>query len=183
VKIDTSTAELQEDILAALAPAFPNAEWPQIRDRIERFVVDPASQHKLEIIDLLELDTISTPTRGQGKFDLLPTIDIVRLMFKEDRLFFSNELTWTVDQMRKYVWKQTKTSGSKDPVIREPRKDYDHLMDALRFAAVPLDEDGPYEEEPPTTSWVEEWENNRKRRFWGPLKEMMAEAERNGGMK
>jgi hypothetical protein len=182
VKIGDSAEELREAIVLALKDALGTEEWDLIRARIDRFVVDPASQHKLELIDELELDSISTPTRGQGKFDLIPTIDICRHLFMQDKLFIVDDLGWTIDQIRKYVWKQTKTVGSKEPVIREPRKDYDHLMDSMRIATVPLHEDGPYEDAPPAVTWAEEWERARKERFHGPLRDMLQRADIEGGM-
>jgi hypothetical protein len=182
VKIDDSAEEVRAMVVDVLGRAYGTADYPTIAKRVDRWLVDPSSQHKLELIDLLQIDTIATPSRDQGKFDLIPTIDIVRAAFANDQLRIVEDNQQLLDQLRKYVWKQTKTVGAKDPVIREPRKDYDHLCDALRFAAVPLIEEGPLEEVPDPVTWAEEWDRERKDRIFGPLKEQLARAEALGRM-
>jgi len=181
VKIDESADETKLMVTDALAGPMGTDEWKLLKDRVEIWPIDPASQHKLEIMDLLDI-TVTTPSRGQGKFDLIPTIDKLRMMFATDKLYILDSAVWTLDQMRKYVWKTTKTTGSKDPVIREPRKDYDHVMDALRFAAVPLSEMGPLETPPPILTIKEAVEAQQRARFWGPLRGLMDRAERSGGI-
>lgn len=180
VKIDDSAAEVRAMVVDCLSAAFAVDDYASLATRIDRWVVDPASQHKLELIDLLGLPTISTPTRSQGHFDLLPTIDIVRRLFISGKLTIADSCTWTIDQLRKYTWKTSRIQGAKDPVIREPRKDYDHLLDALRFAAVPLFEEGPLEEAQDPVSWAEAWERDRKRAVFGPLREALENAQHKG---
>jgi len=180
VKIDDSALAVREMIEEVLGPVH-QTDYVHLIGRIDRWIVDPASQHKLELIDLLEIDTIAHPSREQGQFHLLPTIDILRRAIATRKLFVVDTCSDLLDQLRKYVWKTTKTVGSKDPVIREPRKDYDHLCDALRFAAVPLIEEGPLLEAPDPVTFAEAWERERKDSVFGPLKRAMAAGEAKGG--
>ena len=177
VSIFDSTDEVREMVTEVLGPVYETEEWALLADRVELWVVDPASQHKIELNDLLDPVSISTPTRGQGAFDLLPTIDQCRALFRANRLFLLDDATWTLDQIKKYVWKQTKTVGSKVPVIREPRKDYDHVMDAMRFIVVPLMEMGPLEEAPPPVTVEEAWRNAQRDMVHGPLRAQLQRAE------
>ncbi len=181
VNITESCEELNEMIVQILGPVFDVHEFAPLAERIELWNVDPASQHKIEIIDNLDV-SLSTPTRGQGQFDLIPTIDQVRDLWREDRLFLSDDCSWTLDQLRKYIWKTVKSVGSKNaPTVKEPRKSYDHLCDALRFIIVPLMELGPYTDPPPPVTMKEAWEQHRKDRVFGPLKAVLREAEESGG--
>jgi hypothetical protein len=96
-------------------------------------------------------------------------------------MLISEECPMLREQLRRYVWKTTKTVGSKDPVIREPKKVDDHLPDAMRFGAVPLIEEGPLDYVPDPLTWAEAWEQERRARIFGPLKEELARAEAHRG--
>lgn len=176
VAIGDSCEETRAMVTEILGPAFPESAnvWDSLKERPDIWVVDPASQHKIEIMEALDI-TLQTPTRGQGKFDLIPTIDQLRAMMQAPRLFICDDLPWTIDQMRKYVWKAQRTFSEKQSgLIKEPRKEYDHLMDAMRFVAVPLEELGPRLELPPAATIAERWAAEQAEILRGPLRRHMA---------
>jgi hypothetical protein len=186
-KTADSCEDLREMVTEVLAPAFDTNDWELLKERVDLWVIDPASQHKIDINDMLDI-TVSDPNRGQGRFDLLPTMDLMRIFFSEHRLKLVEGLTYTDDQIRKYVWKHIKAVGGnksahRAPVIREPKKEYDHILDALRFITIPLMEEGAYEEEPPALTVAEEWKRQQRERVHGPLRDLLAEAERRGGIR
>jgi len=181
-----SCDELREMVIDVLSPAFGTEDWGLLKERVELWCIDPASQHKIDINDYLDI-TVTYPNRGQGKFDLLPTLDLMRTLFSENRLKLVEGLTYTDDQIRKYVWKHVKAIGAtknanRAPVIREPKKEYDHILDALRFITIPLVEEGAYEEEPPALTVQEEWARRKREMIHKPLRDILEEAERRGGM-
>jgi hypothetical protein len=182
VTINDSCDEVKDELLRVLGPVFATKEWDVIKETIDRWIVDPASQHKMELNDLLDI-CVEVPDRDEGKFELLPTIEQVRNLFGANQLFMADTLDWTYDQLRKYVWKQIKAVGAKNaPIVKEPKKDYDHLMDAMRFVVVPLWQMGPPDiDEIPVLTMAEAWEIARKERIHGPLKKILEKAESMGG--
>lgn len=178
----TKLVDNAEYIKAMLQERLGIPAWGGVLQRIDRWVVDPASQHKLDLIEALDLPTITTPTRGQGQFDLIPTIDTVNMLFDEGQIRVVSDVPIFIDQATRYVWKETKVHGDKgQKIIKEPRKVYDHLMDAFRFAAVPLWEEGPLEADPEPATWAEEWEREQRESLWGDLKRQMREAQEREG--
>jgi hypothetical protein len=170
-----TTLELAEEmLLRVLTPAFAGAELQRLLDDVIFLVsIDPASQHKLEIIDRWNTALTSPNTADQKS--LLQTIDRVEKWFQDEQLFIVESCENMIDQISKYVWKQMKAPTSQGaPVIREPSKGYDHLCDALRFLLIPLDEYGVPTEPPPVFTWAQEWASYQRNRFFGPLKKMMA---------
>lgn len=177
--IDYSCDKIRERFLAILQSYLPSvADWETAAKRIKYCFVDPASQHKQEIKHRLGM-TVRIPFRHDGEFHVLPTIDQLRFKIQQGEMYALRTCTYFLDQMRKYVWKETKTPGSKEPVIREPRKDYDHLMDAFRFGGVPLIEMGPYVEPPPAMTLAEAQALQWQDMVFGDLKRKMASGERN----
>jgi hypothetical protein len=173
--IDESCIEVRNMIIEILGPAFACDDFEALANRIDLWTVDPASQHKMEIMDRLDDIGLCTPTRGEGKFDLLPTIETTRTFFAERRLFINDDLTWLPDQIKKYIWKVQKTVGSKNaPTVKEPRKSYDHVIDALRFIIVPLMDLGPLDELPAPVTTKDAWERAQRERVFGPLNRAMA---------
>lgn len=185
VPISESMEQVREMIIEILSPIHGTREFDLLKERVEMWLVDPASQHKMEIIEALDI-ALGTPSRDQGKFELIPTIDQVRDLFKHDEIIVVDGCDWTTDQIKKYVWKQVKAAGgtgaAKAPVVTEPKKGYDHLLDALRFIIIPLNQLGPLEEIPPPVTLQEAWEAHRKNRIFGPLKDAMRRGERQGGV-
>ena len=182
VTINESCDEVKAELTRVLKDVFKTEEWEILKDCVETWYVDPASQHKMELMDLLDI-TVCVPGRNEGKFELIPTIDQVRNLYSHNRLFMADTLDITHDQVRKYVWKQVKAVGAKNaPIVKEPRKDYDHLMDAMRFVVVPLEQMGGLEpDDTPVYTMAQAWEQARRDHLHGPLKAALARAEAVGG--
>jgi len=173
--IFTVLPAVEEMLVDVLSPAFGSniTGLSAIQELLFLVSIDPASQHKLEIIDRWDVGLTSPNTSDQRS--VIQTCDQVDKWFQDEDLFLVNSCENLVDQVRKYVWKQMKAPTSAGaPVIREPAKGYDHLCDAMRFLMIPLDSYGAPTEPPPVTSFSEAFENAHKQRFFGPLKEAMA---------
>lgn len=172
---------IKEMIIDVLGPAFDTEDFGALKEAITIWSVDPASQHKMEIIDLLDI-AITGPVDQEQK-RLLPTIEQVGKWIAAKDFFVVESCTSTIDQIKKYIWRQIKTigqtkSGSRIPVIREPKKEYDHLLDALRFVLIPMAKDGPLDEPPPVITLKGAMKAQRMDAVWGPLREMLNEGAR-----
>lgn len=177
--IDECCEAINEMVLDVLAPVFGIDDIERLRDRIDIWVVDPASQHKIDLMEHLNV-TLSHPSHesgGAGKFELIPTIDQMRAYFRNDQLLLADTLVQTHQQLSQYVWKQRKGANlsGKDPVIVEPDKNRpNHLCDSLRLVTIPLMQLGPLEEPPPPMTIKEQWEAQQQDRLWGQLKRQMS---------
>jgi hypothetical protein len=172
--IYTSLAEAEEMVVRVLGPVFGTERaLTLLQDVLFLISIDPASQHKLEIIDRWDIGLTSPNTADQRS--VLSTVDRVDQWFLDCGLFIVDECENLVDQIRKYVWKLLKAPTSAGaPVIREPSKGYDHLCDAMRFLMIPLDDYGIPTEPPPAITFQEAWESAQKQRIFGPLREALA---------
>lgn len=175
--IDTSTAQVNAMIDGFFRAHFGFDDAKMARIRIESMFVDPASQHKIELRNRVGMQPLN-PWRRQGAFDLLPTIDQLRSHMALGRFRVATRCVNTIDQLRRYVWKETTILGSKEKAIREPRKDYDHLCDAMRFGAIPLMERGALEDAPVLTLEQAQKAANRSL-FFGDMQSQMHHANRN----
>lgn len=176
--IYTVMDDAEEMLARVLSPAFgPISTQSFIDDALFLLSVDPASQHKLEIMDRWNCALTSPNTADQKS--VLMTVDKVDKWFKDDELFIVESCENLIDQIRKYVWKLLKAPTSAGaPVIREPSKGYDHLCDALRFLMIPLNEYGVPTEPPPALTFVQAWEDHQRERFFGPLRAQMEAGDR-----
>lgn len=188
VTIDVSCAYVKEMVTNVLAPVCGTEDFEALSQRVDLWIVDPASQHKLEIIQALDIP-LGTPVSSRtsadrsGKMELIPSIDAIRAWFAADQCFLTEEATNAIDQMRKYIWKTVKSIGSKRaPVIREPRKEYDHVLDAGRMILLPLADEGPLTEPPPAYTLNEAWDMEQRERVHGPLRGILDAADRAGGI-
>jgi len=181
--IRESCAKVREMILNVLGPVFDTSSFDTVSEAIDLWVIDPASQHKTECAEYLGDVALEHPARGQGKFDLIPTIDQVRQVMHEDRFHLVKELAITYEQMRRWVWKRTKT-GEKGKliVVREPVKGNDHLLDAGRFVSVPLMELGPRMDPPPVVGFKQSYQDAQREAVWGPWRKILQDAEDLGGI-
>lgn len=153
--------------------------FDELQESVDVWVIDPAAQDKIDWMSELDV-TLSTPVGMEGgKLELLPSVERMDDWFKLGRAVVSEECDILPDQIRKYVWKQRKAptrGAAKAPVIVEPRKEYDHLIDACRFVWTMLAQMGPTDEAPSPVSIHEAWEQAQKERLFGPLKADLAEA-------
>lgn len=192
--IDESLDEFRREVVRALAPALlpdwfvdPDGDLETVQEAFEKLLpridvwsVDPASQHKLEIMANLGDIALATPVGIEGgKLELIPSVEAMDEWFKAGLVRVADHCTDLDDQLRRYIWKQKKAAGrgaARAPVVIEPRKEYDHLVDALRFILVMLKTMGPLEEPPPPITIKEAWERAQRERIFGPLREMMRRA-------
>jgi len=188
--IGDNLEETKEMVTEVLGPVFGLKSFEALKDRVEFWVPDPASQHKLEIEDILDVDLVmptnsQVTTSAKGRLELIPSLDLMRTWLQASKLFFADDLIITQDQIQKYVWKQMKTTGgfkgSKPPVIREPRKEYDHLIDAFRFVLLMLAEAGPLEVEPAPLTIADAWRQAQRERIFGPLRVAKEQGAQDGG--
>ncbi len=167
----------EEMLVEVLGPVLQTGDAHAILEAIEVVGIDPASQHKLEIVDRWDVG-LTTPGTND-KRSLLLTIDRVERLFADDLLRLTEDCTVTLDQARRYVWKQQKAAGRSDaPVIREPVKVDDHTMDALRFGLLPLIDSGIPTEPQSTQTFAEAWESAQRERIFGPLRTALEDGAR-----
>lgn len=177
--------DFRQMVVEILGPAFGVYEFELLKDYIDLWVIDPASQHKIDIAAMLDVSLQGPQTEEGGKFELIPTLELVNDQFESNQLVLADTLAVLPDQLRKYIWKTVRAGqrgAATAPAIKEPRKEFDHLIDAMRFLMVTLRVEGPTEEEKPVTTFKAEWEQAQRQRLWNPLKEMMEKAEEEGGI-
>lgn len=181
--IRDSCARVREMVLDILGPVYDTADFEALLEAVELWVVDPASQHKTEVSEYLGDAPIEHPARGQGKFDLIPTIDQLRQVMHEDKFKLVLDCSTTYDQIKKWTWKRTKT-GEKNKliVVREPVKGHDHLLDAGRFVSIPLMELGPTKDSPTLPGLRDSYQSQMRAAVWGPYHKILKEAEDAGGI-
>jgi len=92
-------------------------------EQIDAILVDPSAPVLIEVL------------RRQG-FNAIPANNTVKEgiaavtgLLREKRLFFFRGLSNTLDEIESYHWKKVN-----DQIKEEPEKEYDHAMDALRYA-------------------------------------------------
>lgn len=166
--------------IKAMVCAATGLDWDKARAVLKHCYPDPSSQYKQEIRNRTRLG-IRHPNRREGAFELLPTIDQMRALMANGRFKIVKHCTATLDQIRKYVWKETKIAGAGGQVdIREPKKVDDHCLDAMRYAAIPTVEMGalPEPEGPPLTL-QEAQERQFRDAFWGDMKRRMKRGSHN----
>lgn len=178
-----SCSDVRRMIESVLGPVFDTANYAQLQEAIDLWVIDPASQQKLEVGEYLGDAPLQHPSFGYGRFELLPTIDRLRQTMNDDQFRLVRDMSTAYDQLRKYVWKRVKT-GEKQKllVVREPVKANDHLLDAGRLVSVPLMELGPLEEPPVLPSFEDAYREASRQAVWNPLRKILRDADECGGI-
>lgn len=168
--IYTNLTDAEEMLVRVLQPVFGVEDAGQIiRDLLFMVSIDPASQHKLEIIDRWDCALSSPNTSDQRS--LLQTIDRVEKWFHDDDIAIVDSCDNLIEQIRKYVWKIIKSpTHSAAPVVREPAKGFDHLCDALRFILIPMADHGIPTAPPPAVTFAQQWEARQREALFGPLR-------------
>lgn len=172
--IDETLDEFRQLATDILAPAAGTTDFDRIRDSLlELWVPDPASQHKLEI--MANLDVTLSPPIGipeGGKLELIPSITFIDGLFAQNQITIADSNEELIDQIRGYVWKTVRAGQrtGKGPVLKEPTKEHDHIIDATRFAICGLFHMGPREEAPPPATFVQAWESAQRDMIFGPLR-------------
>ena len=146
--ITESCGEVKEMVLRVLADEFSVVEWEDAKEIVDIFMADPASQHKEDLMEHLDVAV------GYEQLELLGSIDRVREWMKEGALFFvqsglyeESEGRGILYEIGRYAWKTSvHKQESFSAQSQAPRKVDDHSIDALRFGLVPLDGLGPLAE-------------------------------------
>lgn len=171
-----SLDRMYEMLFDVLGPAFNlgaiNPE--ELVNLVDVWAVDPASQHKVDIMGAIDVGLEQPDTRDQRS--LLQTIDRLNSWFESDDLFIAEECELTVDQYRNWLWKITKTKGLEGMLIKRPAEGNDHLCDASRFALLCLDNHGPLDMPARASTFKEAWERAQRDAVTGPLRRMLEEA-------
>ena len=184
--LQDTLADFRVMMLETLGPVFRTDRFDDLLPHVDSWVIDPASQHKLEF--MAEIDVaLSTPLSLEGgKLELLPSLEVVNNWFATDDLFISEDLEDLQGQLRRYVWKTVRAGlrgSARAPAIKEPRKEEDHIIDAMRFLMFYLQLLGPREAAPNAPDFQTAWKNAQRDRITGPLRDVLAQARsRPGGI-
>lgn len=184
-QLEFTLREFREMVVRILGPVFRVDDFELLKDYIDLWVIDPASQHKIDISAKLDISLQGPQTDQGGKFELIPTLETMDTHFELNQLLLVEDLAFLPDQIRKYIWKTVRAGqrgAATAPAIKEPRKEYDHCIDASRFLEITLRNEGVLEEEKPATTFADEWKAAQRARLTGPLQQMLADAEEQGGI-
>jgi hypothetical protein len=162
-------------LVDVLGPVYDCDDPVKLRGLIDVWAIDPASQVKIDIMDAFDIGLQTPMTRDERS--ILQTTGQMDQWFLQDELFVASGYCETlVEQIKKYVWKRVaaaKGSGSA-ATIKEPLKQYDHLIDAWRMVLIVLEHHGPLETPPAPLTMKEAWEAAQKEAVFGPLRQHMA---------
>lgn len=184
---------LRQMVTHTLAPALgvpcdPDKSFPAILDRLDCVAIDPASQHKYDLTEMLW--PLDGPVQGGLVFpDLVleKSIDAIRTWLKSRELLLAEDTPVLLDQMTRYRWKTMRAPtvrsrmGLSPPLVTLPKKGWDHLIDALRNVACALEDlDAP--SSPLILTRSESIRRARLDRVWQPLRTDLARGEERGGI-
>jgi hypothetical protein len=176
VTLSESVRAMKEMLVEVLQPVFLTDDPEQLISCVEVWAIDPASQHKLDLIELLGDEIGLEYPNAKDQRSLLDTTNKLNEWFELDQLFIAEECELTVEQYQKWLWKVTKKRGTDLVIIKEPETGNDHLCDGSRFGLLCLDNHGPYITPPPPVTFKEAWQAAQRDAVVGPLKRMLAEA-------
>lgn len=174
-------AEHTAEMLLRVMPYDFRGDVSRALGRTELHIIDPSSPFKLDLAEHLPGFHYESPTRNQGKFDLLPTISQIGELFAAEKLFVVEDLDFTLEELERYIWKSTRSPARQGQyMVREPARDHDHHMDACRMGTIPLWEMGPLEQAAPEGE-IDAYRQLALDRVHGPLRQVLQQAERMGG--
>lgn len=101
-------------------------------EQIDTIFVDPSAPVLIE--ELRRQGFNATAANNAVKEGIVAVAGLLR----EKRLFFFRGLKNTLDEIESYRWKKVN-----DKTQEEPEKEYDHAMDALRYAIMGISNTGP----------------------------------------
>lgn len=177
-----ASARATIEMLQAVLPYDFKGDVERMMARIDMHIMDPASPVKVDLEECIPGFHFESPTRGQGKFELIPTVSQVGEMFANDRLWVVDSCDWFLDEIRQYVWKSTRSPARQGQfMVREPAKDGDHALDAARYVVIPLAEAGPLDK-PTQEDTRDAMTALAHRRIFEPLRKVLDNAHRRGGV-
>lgn len=177
-KIADNTRDVIDMIDGVLSPAWNltgekvSDRFELLRDRIEMWYVDNATQHLEDLDDQLGATFLRAETGHRGSPQLFPTIDFVRKLQQQMKFLIAETCDWLIWEFNNYKWRHvpTKGPGGGRAQLRPQEKD-DHAIDTIRFQAKPLVEAGPLESPPPPVSFEEAYDKQLRHELYGHLTE------------
>lgn len=181
--VETFCNDIEEMVETVLGPVYGHTKFAELRDLIDYWYVDPASQIKLDLMDNLDIVLAHPMHDSGGKFFFQPTRDEIEAQMAAGQLKFSEDLVFLPDQLGKYRWAKKKATrnDSGEAIVREPASGQaDHCPDAMRFVVVSMMNEGSKAGEPLRLS--ADQERKRVERDWvfGPLEAMLEHAREHG---
>jgi len=125
------------DAVLAMVDQFLGPLFPNPKEAVSIWAIDVNSQNILDLEDALEVSFY------YQKYDLLDSIGHLDLRMGQGLIYFDEDLTSLLHEMRSYRFKPQKEQapGQKDRPTGE-----DHLLDAMRYLLMQLFDMGPPEE-------------------------------------
>lgn len=103
------------------------------KEKCSVYYGDPASKETLETLKSRGINI------RPAKKDVLAGISFVQSLFKSRKLKVFRNLVYTLDELNSYQWETDRTGE----ILDKPRKENDHLCDALRYSVFTYSSDKP----------------------------------------
>jgi len=154
--------EMCVDVLGELAESN---DYAQVRLLIDDFVVDVASEQKLELEGALN------ETLNATKLDLEGSISHLNELLASGHLFVVEDCEQWIKDANRYTRQSPKdlkwAPGQRGDKVR---KMYDHLSDATRYIIYELENSGPTQEERKPVTFGEMYEQEQRQRLFDEMK-------------
>lgn len=150
---------------------------------LDILIWDRSSQFKTEISEHFPDVACCDPYRAEGIFDLLPTIDQMLEMLKNDQCLVVDECEDGLTEFNKYIWQQRPSPARKGYFVeRKPIDDFNHWLDAWRYVCIPLFQEGPLTETRNALEVAQEFNEENDWQFpHKQLARILRQAEEDGG--
>jgi hypothetical protein len=121
-------------------------------EKVDLWRVDPASQHKDDLVSLLDI-----PLAAE-KIELLASIDDLRELFKSETLLICETMERLHLELTKYRWVRRKDAAANFRSSAQlPERANDHAIDSARFIVPALRAEGPIDVEPLSKTFEENY--------------------------
>jgi hypothetical protein len=184
-KIGDNMGDLKEVIDEVLGGPWqlqerdPAKRYELLKDRIDLWRVDNATQHLEDLMDGLDAPIERDPTAAGGVGGgVLSGIDFIRELMKNDRFFIVDSCEWLLWEIGRYIWAVISNRGGTSLRTLQPRKQDDHGLDAVRIICKALCDLGPIEVLPPPMTFEDAYEKQIRYQVIGRAQEPFRRAER-----
>jgi hypothetical protein len=174
--ISENAEEVKRMVVELLSPAFgvaprtPMEEaFEALKERIDFWFVDSASQHKEDLIEHLDVAIESE------QLELLSTLDALDDAFRDDVATITEECQWLKWEIGRYRWQSVAAKKGSTARNLMPRQWDDHAIDAARFVAVQLLAAGPLEVAAKPSTFEDAFERQQRHEVFGHLVESLQE--------
>lgn len=181
--ISDNMEEVKETVDEVLSPAWGvtlptlDERYALLRDRLDLWQVDNATQHLEDLMDGLDVPVQRDPAASGGKGSVLSGIDFIRELMKNDRFFVVESCEWLLWELAHYIWTVVANRGITSQRALMPQKKNDHACDAVRIVCKPLVELGPLAEAPPPATFEQAWDRKIRHEVIGVLRRPFERAE------